>query len=186
MNSCEDLCTGVQNLLATHCASSGTIQLPGTIEVALPLVNSTRTRSAKAARRTYVWPKWDRNQAQWSCDPACSSENLRAEHEQALSCRRGLFAEGKPLGWAYRSKSTSESTSKTIAGQSGYRGNRGVSNCLPGTYAPWRKTAKTGGHRVLETVAWILEHRVPLSRSVPGSGGEPFQLALYFERILFF
>lgn len=47
MNACEDLCMGVQILLATHCASSGTIQLLGTIEVAEPLVNSTCTRSAK-------------------------------------------------------------------------------------------------------------------------------------------
>jgi hypothetical protein len=95
------------------------------------------------------------------------------------------FAEGKPLGWTYRSKSTGESIPKTIAGQSGYRGKRGVANCLPGSHAPWRKTAKTGGHRVLETVAGILEHRIPLSRSMPGSGREPFQLGLYFERLLF-
>ena len=45
MNSCEDLCTSVQNVLATPCASSGTILLLGTIEVAKPLVNSVRTRS---------------------------------------------------------------------------------------------------------------------------------------------
>jgi hypothetical protein len=30
-----------------------------------------------------------------------------------------------------------------------------------------------------------LEHRIPLSRSMPGSGREPFQLGLYFERLLF-
>src|SRR5580693_4996615 len=136
MNACEDLCMGVQILLATHCASSGTIRLLGTIEVAEALVNSTCTRSAKPLGGHMSGRNGTETRRSGRVTLRVPLKIFEPNTSKRFLVEEAYFAEGKPLGWTYRSKSTGESIPKTIAGQSGYRGKRGVANCLPGSHAP--------------------------------------------------